>query len=168
VPYSDKPTENTLTQLVDTLGIHTGQFPSGNVMLSPRMGFNWDPFGNGNTILRGGVGLFTGRPPYVWMSNAFTGTGLEQATLTCTPGSIPAFTTDIASLPTACAGGGTANAPPAGVVYFDKDFKFQQRSNTRLASITACPEGWWRRSIFCAPKPAIRCTRPTTTSSSGR
>jgi outer membrane receptor protein involved in Fe transport len=126
VPFTDKPTENTLTQLVDTLGVHTGQFPSGNMMLSPRLGFNWDPFGNGNTIVRGGVGLFTGRPPYVWMSNAFTGTGLEQVTLTCNPGSIPAFTTDIASLPKVCAGGGTPTPPVAGVSYFDKDFKFQQ------------------------------------------
>ncbi|HEU5219820.1 MAG TPA: TonB-dependent receptor, partial [Gemmatimonadales bacterium] len=128
VPYSDKPTENTLTQLVDTLGVHTGQFPTGNTMLSPRLGFNWDPFGNGNTIVRGGVGLFTGRPPYVWMSNAFTGTGLEQTTLTCsTAGTIPAFTVDIANLPKQCAGSTTGpTIPAATVAYFDKDFKFQQ------------------------------------------
>ena len=37
--------------------------------------------GTGNTIVRGGVGIFSGRPPYVWMSNAFTNTGLEQVTL---------------------------------------------------------------------------------------
>ena len=43
--------------------------------------------------MRGGVGYFTGRPPYVWLSNAFVGTGLEQVELTCTVGSVvPAFT----------------------------------------------------------------------------
>jgi outer membrane receptor protein involved in Fe transport len=128
VPYTDKPVQNPLTQLVDTLGVNTGDFPNGNMMVSPRLGFNWDPFGNGNTIVRGGVGLFSGRPPYVWMSNAFTGTGLEQSTLTCTAvGSIPTFTVDVNNLPTTCAGSTTgASIPAATVVYFDKDFKFQQ------------------------------------------
>jgi len=127
VPYTDKPTQNPLTQLVDTLGVNTGQFPNGNMMVSPRLGFNWDPFGNGNTIVRGGVGLFTGRPPYVWMSNAFTGTGLEQTTVTCTAPAqqIPVFTSDVANAPQSCPGA-SITIPAATVVYFDKDFKFQQ------------------------------------------
>jgi outer membrane receptor protein involved in Fe transport len=128
VPYTDKPTRNPLTQLVDTLGVDTGVFPNGNALWSPRVGFNWDPFGNGNTIVRGGVGLFSGRPPYVWMSNAFTGTGLEQVTLTCSAaGTIPTFTVDAADQPSLCAGASTGpTIPAATVVYFDKDFKFQQ------------------------------------------
>ncbi len=133
VPSSDKPFQNPLPALNDTLGVNTGQFPSGNGLLSPRLGFNWDPWGNGNTIIRGGVGLFSGRPPYVWMSNAFTNTGLEQVTLLCdatVPGgngkTPPPFTTDITSIPTACAAGGPPAPPIANVNYFDKNFKFQQ------------------------------------------
>jgi outer membrane receptor protein involved in Fe transport len=130
VPFSDTPVENTSKSLIDTLGIHTGTFPTGNVMLSPRLGFNWDPFGTGNTILRGGVGLFSGRPPYVWMSNAFTNTGLEQVNLICgrpdngnTP---PPLTTDVSNLPRSCIGGTEPAPPRANVNYFEKDFKFQQ------------------------------------------
>src|ERR1043166_3438423 len=85
VPSNPHPVANPLTQLVDTLGVHTDRFPTGNQLWSPRLGFNWDPGGNGNTIVRGGVGVFTGRPPYVWISNAFTNTGLDQTTLICTP-----------------------------------------------------------------------------------
>ena len=128
VPYTDKPTQNNAPALVDTLGVNTGEFPNGNMLVSPRLGFNWDPFGTGATIVRGGVGLFTGRPPYVWMSNAFTNTGLEQVTLTCQGvGQVPAFTVDIANMPSACANASGPPTPPAASVnYFEKDFKFQQ------------------------------------------
>ena len=36
---------------------------------SPRVGFNWKPLEDGSLQLRGGTGLFTGTPPYVWISN---------------------------------------------------------------------------------------------------
>ena len=131
--FNDTPSQNNIPQLTDTLGINTSEFPSGNITWSPRLGFNWDPFGTGNTIVRGGVGLFSGRPPYVWMSNAFTGTGLEQVSITCSrivgvgaQANIPVFTVDIDNLPRACAGGAEVAPPAATVSYFDKDFKFQQ------------------------------------------
>jgi outer membrane receptor for ferrienterochelin and colicin len=133
VPFSDKPFENPDTNLTKVLGIHTGEFPNGNSLFSPRFGFNWDPKGTGNTIVRGGVGLFSGRPPYVWMSNAFTNTGLEQITLLCDAGvpggngkTPPTFTTDLTQIPTACGSGGPPAPPLANVNYFEKDFKFQQ------------------------------------------
>ena len=129
--FNTKPFENPDTALA-RLGIHTGQFPSGNGLFSPRLGFNYDPFGRGNTIVRGGVGLFSGRPPYVWMSNAYTNTGLEQATLTCTepltgPTQVPTFTVDVDHLPSQCLNSSTAATQALPLVnYFDKDFKFQQ------------------------------------------
>jgi len=130
VPYTDKPFENPLLALTDTLGVHTGEFPNGNMLFSPRLGFNWDPMGNGNTIVRGGVGIFSGRPPYVWMSNAFANTGLQTLTIICgrpdngnTP---PPLTIDIANMPRTCVGGTEVAPPRATVNYFEKDFKFQQ------------------------------------------
>ncbi|MGZ8539831.1 MAG: TonB-dependent receptor [Chitinophagaceae bacterium] len=45
------------------------RFPSKAILLSPRVGFNWDVSGNKTLQLRGGSGLFTGRFPFVWIGN---------------------------------------------------------------------------------------------------
>ena len=47
----------------------TEQLPESNLLWSPRVGFNWDVDGGRSTQLRGGTGVFTGRPAYVWISN---------------------------------------------------------------------------------------------------
>lgn len=57
----------------------TTNVPSGNILWSPRIGFNWDINGDRTTQLRGGVGIFTGRIPYVWMSNNYGNTGTYYA-----------------------------------------------------------------------------------------
>jgi hypothetical protein len=54
---------------------NTTNIPSGNLLWSPRVGFNWDVNGEQTTQVRGGVGIFTGRVPYVWMSNNYGNTG---------------------------------------------------------------------------------------------
>ncbi|MEM7572078.1 MAG: TonB-dependent receptor [Bacteroidota bacterium] len=53
-----------------------GQAPSGQVMWSPRLGFNYN-MNNGNT-LRGGIGIFTSRIPFVWPGAMFNNNGLTQ------------------------------------------------------------------------------------------
>jgi hypothetical protein len=57
--------------------IKTDQAASGNVLFSPRFGFNWDVASDKSTQVRGGIGLFSGRTPYVWISNQFSNTGME-------------------------------------------------------------------------------------------
>jgi len=54
----------------------TGSLPSTKVLFSPRLGFNWDAFGDRTTQVRGGTGIFTGRPAYVWISNQIGNTGV--------------------------------------------------------------------------------------------
>lgn len=60
----------------------TDKMPDPNPLLSPRLGFNWDVSGNRTTIVRGGTGIFTARPAYVWISNQIGNngvlTGFEQ------------------------------------------------------------------------------------------
>ena len=140
VPKNDAPATNPALAS-SSLGVNTGDFPSGNSLVSPRVGFNFDVFGTTNTILRGGVGLFSGRVPYVWLSNAFTGTGLESVLLVCRGTSTPAATGDINNLPQTCLGGTGPSAAPADVVAFDQDFKFVQSLKYALGLDQRLPGG---------------------------
>jgi hypothetical protein len=125
--FKNTPTKNEALAGTDALGnIDTSDFPTGNVTVSPRLGFNWDLTGRGTTILRGGVGIFSGRPPYVWMSNNYTNTGGEQLTVICTGAAVPGFTVDPNAQPTACAAGAPPSPPSPSIVYTRPDFKYQQ------------------------------------------
>ncbi|GMQ81095.1 MAG: carboxypeptidase regulatory-like domain-containing protein [Rhodothermia bacterium] len=46
-------------------------------LLSPRIGFNYDVYGDRSTQLRGGVGIFTGRVPFVWIGNVVSNPGFN-------------------------------------------------------------------------------------------
>ncbi len=45
------------------------QMPNSDIIVSPRVGFNWDIKGDKTSQLRGGTGIFTGRFPFVWLGN---------------------------------------------------------------------------------------------------
>ncbi|MFN0178467.1 MAG: TonB-dependent receptor domain-containing protein [Gemmatimonadales bacterium] len=125
VPLHDAPVANAAFTAAFP-GLRTDDFPSGNLAIAPRFGFNWDVWGSGETILRGGVGIFAGRPPYVWLSNAFTNTGQEQFTLVCTGNLVPTFTLDVGNLPRTCLNTPPGTPPAQTINVFDPDFKAQQ------------------------------------------
>ncbi|MEX2089511.1 MAG: carboxypeptidase regulatory-like domain-containing protein, partial [Bacteroidota bacterium] len=54
----------------------TKKLPDPSILFSPRVGFNWDVMGDRSTQVRGGTGIFTGRPAYVWISNQIGNTGV--------------------------------------------------------------------------------------------
>ncbi len=68
------------------LNIDVSQWPKERTYISPRIGFNWDLEGDKNTIIRGGVGVFTGRFPFVWFTNQPTNSGVIQNTVEVTTG----------------------------------------------------------------------------------
>ncbi len=82
--YIDKPTENTgFTTYANGKNweVATNKLPAPKPTFSPRVGFRYDIAGDGKYILRGGAGIFTGRVPFVWISNNFSNTGVQLKTL---------------------------------------------------------------------------------------
>ena len=78
--FPDSPTRNPFTEAA--YGFRTDEMPDGEQLWQPRLGFNWDIGGTARRQLRGGGGLFAGRTPYVWISNAYARTGIEQQFIT--------------------------------------------------------------------------------------
>jgi hypothetical protein len=54
----------------------TDKLPNSNLLWSPRVGFNWNVNGDQTLQIRGGSGIFTGRPAYVWISNQIGNNGI--------------------------------------------------------------------------------------------
>ncbi len=77
--YTSSPLENTdfnNSILAKQYDVQTNRMPKTAFLWSPRVGFNWDVEGNRSLVLRGGVGIFTSRYPFVWSSGAFTQSGV--------------------------------------------------------------------------------------------
>jgi len=75
----DNPAADALTfrdQDGSPVKYNSGALPETTPYWSPRVGVNWDATGDGATQLRGGTGLFSGKPPYVWISNQIGNTGV--------------------------------------------------------------------------------------------
>lgn len=62
----------------EPITIRTDRLPEPQYMWSPRLGFNWDVLGDRNFQIRGGTGLFSGRPIYINISNMVNTNGVLQ------------------------------------------------------------------------------------------
>ncbi|MBC5775466.1 TonB-dependent receptor [Pontibacter sp. KCTC 32443] len=82
--FPDEPEENTKLEsdFADIYpGLETDRTPSGEFLWAPRFGFNFTPTVDRTFQIRGGTGIFTGRVPFVWLSNQFVNTGTILATI---------------------------------------------------------------------------------------
>ena len=118
------------------LGVRVGETPSAKLMVSPRVGFSWYTDEEHRTLIRGGVGIFTGRVPFVWLSNSFNNTGMEQKGTTIAPKDIDKnYTNEAPTLtqykdnPLSAA---TTNAKQ-DIVTVANDFKYPQVLRANLA-----------------------------------
>jgi hypothetical protein len=126
--------------VVDTLfKRRTDAMPATRVQLSPRFGFSWDPSGAEKNLFRGGLGVFTGRPPLSWLHAGLYSYGIGAGVLQCgglatDGGAPPPFTADYRAAPTACANGRTIAATPNGDVdLLDRHLRMAQTLRASLA-----------------------------------
>ena len=75
------PPYNRVVDSVFKGAYSTSTVPKKELLWAPRVGFNWDVEGNRSIVLRGGAGVFSGRLPFVWISNQFTNSGLLTKSL---------------------------------------------------------------------------------------
>ena len=127
--FPDTPSANPLA--VQLYGYATDVTPA-PTMWSPRVGFNWRPTESTREQVRGGIGLFSGRTPYVWLSNQYGNTGIEISRLRVSfnrANRIP-FVADPESQPTTVTGG----FPVAGEIdMVDPDYNYPQLFRSNLA-----------------------------------
>jgi outer membrane receptor protein involved in Fe transport len=116
----------------------TGSWPKGRTLLSPRVGFRWDAMNDNSLVVRGGTGLFTGRIPFVFLTNMPTNSAMYQI-----GGAITA-PADLADVRFSANPGEYANRFPstagttvpnnANIVFIDENFRFPQVFRTNLAA----------------------------------
>ena len=73
----DKPRLNQ--NFTDTFGFANNANLDGIDLIQPRFGFNWEA--SESMEIRGGVGLYSGGNPNVWVSNAYSNDGVIQVAL---------------------------------------------------------------------------------------
>ena len=167
-----------LTYMVDGEERHidTGKWPGSKVSVSPRIGFNWDVFGDKSFKVRGGTGLFTGRLPLVFFTNMPTNSGMVQyqAQINAKNAAAKGFTMDefaggilnrtqlldkLAQLGYPMTIDPKQGSIPSSISAVDPDFKMPQEWKTSLAFDYSVPvsfplsvsvEGIFRKTVNAA------------------
>ena len=137
----DNAVADTMTfrdQSGNPIHYNSGALPGTNMLFSPRFGFNLDVGGEQQTQIRGGTGIFTGRPAYVWISNQVGNTGvltgfIQQDNTTAFP-----FNPDPDHYKPAPTGNPAATFQLA---LTDPNFKFPQLWRTNIAIDQKLPWG---------------------------
>lgn len=142
----DSPTYNE--QVPESFpGYSTSRVASGNILWAPRFGFNWDASqGQRTTQVRGGIGIFSGNPPFVWISNQYSNTGADYGRIDISRGgNMPddfEFSPDPDNQPSPLdPGSALEGINTTEVNLIEDDFKYPQSLKLNLAVDQELPYG---------------------------
>ena len=118
----------------DGLKLETDKLPARTVLFSPRIGFNWDVNDDRKTQVRGGTGIFTGRVPFVYLSNQAGNNGVQFGSFSRTGAAVSAGGNYFDPSVDAYRPSGAAANTQYNLAVTARDFKFPQvwRSNLAL------------------------------------
>lgn len=149
--YLERPLENPTIKAYtfpdqdgNPINYSTGQWPSQKFLFSPRVGFRWDVYGDKNMIIRGGAGLFTGRFPFVFLTNMPSNSQMYQGNVTVTSGLNnylfnPNPNAYRGNFPSVAGGTLPTGAQP---VLIDPNFVFPQVARINVAVDKRLGKGW--------------------------
>jgi len=144
--FPDTPHANPVS--VANFGYATDVVP-GHVQYSPRVGINYDLSGKGTQQVRGGIGLFSGRPSYVWLGNQYGNTGIDFTRIGAsnnTANVIP-FVKDPLNQPTTVTGA-AAGSFSNEIDMIDPDFKFPSVLRGNVGYDHQLPGGFYGTADF--------------------
>ena len=133
---TDNPNFDAL-QFKNGVSYNIGKAPMNNVLVSPRLGFNWNPNGDKTLQVRGGTGIFAGPPPFVWISNQASNNGIQFGSFTNAANKTVFNADPNAYRPTA----GAANTSYSTALVA-KNFKYPTAWKSSLAVDKKLDEGW--------------------------
>jgi len=124
-----------LEAVYDMKGAQAGHMPGTQLMFSPRIGFNWDVFGDNTLQVRGGSGIFTSRAPFVWLGGSYTNNGMVI-------GDYKVYNTETFNPDWQTQSKGPAGLPTGSQIdLYTKNFKNPQMWKTSLAADYKLPGG---------------------------
>lgn len=148
--YVDQPLENpaiTALTFPDRYGkpanYSTGMWPKATLYFAPRFDLRWDMNGDKSMILRAGSGIFTGRIPFVYLTNMPTNSGMYQVSSVATAAQLAQIT--FSTNPDQWKSLFTAPAPvpnSAGFVLIDNKYKFPQVWRTNMGFDKKFTNNW--------------------------
>lgn len=122
---------------------NTGDMPNTQYLFEPRIGFNLDVTGDATTQVRGGSGVFTGRAPSVFLSNAIGNNGVLTGFVDVSGAAIAAGGYGFTPNPNDYFIPATPTLPSTFELAFtDKKFKFPQVWKTNIAVDQKLPLGF--------------------------